>query len=319
MPRSLLVYPILGMWLAGCSPPAQERHVTVGTRRLFVSCSGNASSPATVLLIAGGNFSTEVWNRIKGPLSASSRVCSFDRAGVGRSDPSPRPQSAAEIVDDIYALLRQLREDPPYVLVGHSVGGIYARMFASRFPDRVGALVLVDSAHEEQIWRLAAIAPALVDAEYGDAWRDMTVRKDLGFLGDGERLTWETKVPLIVLQQGRALPERPELGLTNAVIPQVTALWSSLQKDLASRSPLGELRTAQRSGHFIQTDEPELVVQAVRDVLGGLVRSSRGIGRADDHRGIALSSESQPYAAATRSSISRRIGPLPPLTITTTP
>lgn len=274
MSLSRLIYPILGMCLAGCAP-TQERHVTIGTRRLFVSCSGDESGPATVLLIAGGSFSTEVWNRIQKPLSASARVCSFDRAGVGRSDPTPRPQTAEEIVGDIYVLLRQAREKPPYVLVGHSVGGIYARMFAARFPASVGALVLVDSAHEEQIWRLAAIAPGLVDAEYGRGWRDLTARKDLGFLGDGESLKWETKVPLVVLQQGRALPERLELGLTTAVIPQVTALWRGLQKDLASRSPSGELRTAQRSGHFIQVDEPELVVQAVGDVLARLVPQSR--------------------------------------------
>jgi hypothetical protein len=143
-------------------------------------------------------------------------------------------------------------------------------MFAARFRESVGGLVLVDSAHEEQVWRLAAIAPALVDAEYGGAWRDLRARKDLGFLGNGEILKWETKVPLIVLQQGRALPERPELGLTAKAIPQVTALWGSLQKDLASRSPSGELRTAQRSGHFIQKDEPEFVVRAVQDVLAKL-------------------------------------------------
>jgi len=258
---------------AGNAP--EERRVTVGGRRLFLSCSGGKSG-ALVVLIAGGTFSTEVWNRVQGPLSTSARVCSFDRAGVGGSDPSPRPQTAEEIVADIDALLRQAREDPPYVLVGHSVGGIYARMFAARFRESVGGLVLVDSAHEEQIWRLAAIAPALVDAEYGAAWRDRRARRDLGFLGDAEILKWETPVPLIVLQQGRVLPERPELGLTKAAIPQVTALWQSLQKDLASRSPSGELRTAHRSGHFIQTDEPELVIRAVQDVLAKVVPPSRG-------------------------------------------
>ena len=254
---------------AGLAP--EGRRITVGGRRLFLSCSGGKSGPV-VVLIAGGPFSTEVWSRVQDPLSTSARVCSFDRAGVGKSEPSPRPQTAEEMVADIDALLRQAREQPPYVLVGHSVGGIYARMFAARFREGVGALVLVDSAHEEQIWRLAAIAPALVDAEYGGAWRDPRARKDLGFLGDREILKWDTQVPLIVLQQGRTLPERPELGLTATAIPQVTALWRSLQKDLASRSPSGELRTAQRSGHFIQNDEPELVVRAVQDVLARVVR-----------------------------------------------
>ena len=262
-----------GAVAAGTDP--QGRHITVSTRRLFVSCSGDESGPV-VVLIAGGTFSTEVWNRIQRPLATSARVCSVDRAGVGRSDPSPRPQTAEEIVADVHGVLRQAREKPPYVLVGHSVGGIYARMFSARFPESVGALVLVDSAHEEQIWRLAAIAPALVDAEYGGAWRDPRARRDLGFLGDGEVLKWGTQAPLIVLQQGRVLPERPELGLTKAVIPQVTALWRALQKDLVSRSPSGELRTAQRSGHFIQTDEPELVVRAVRDVLARLDPPSGG-------------------------------------------
>lgn len=259
---------------AGTAP--QGRHVTVGGRRLFVSCSGRESGPL-VVLIAGGPFSTEVWKRVQDPLSTSARVCSFDRAGVGGSDPSPHPQTADQIVADLHALLRQAREEPPYVLVGHSVGGIYARMFAARFPESVGGLVLVDSAHEEQIWRLAAIAPALVDAEYGSAWKDPKARKDLGFLSDGETLKWNTRAPLIVLQQGRALPERPELGLTATALPQVTALWRSLQKDLASRSPSGELRTAERSGHFIQTDQPELVVRAVQDVLARLVPPARGL------------------------------------------
>jgi pimeloyl-ACP methyl ester carboxylesterase len=151
--------------------------------------------------------------------------------------------------------------------VGHSAGGIYARVFATRFANTVGGIVLLDSAHEEQIWRLAALVPAMLDAEYGSLWREPSSRRTLGFLPDGELLTWTTPAPLIVLQRGMPLPERPELGLTRAAIPQVTALWQSLQQDLAARSPSGELRTARRSGHFIQTDEPGLVVQAVRDVL----------------------------------------------------
>lgn len=277
--RALALLVFASVSVVAADAPPQQRHVTVGARRLFLSCDGDAAAGPTVVLIAGGGFSTEVWNRIQAPISTSARVCSFDRAGVGRSDPSPRPQTAGEIVADIAELLHQAHERPPYVLVGHSAGGIYARMFAARFPENVGGLVLVDSAHEEQIWRLAAIAPALVDAEYGSAWRDSKARRGLGFLGDGEVLKWKTRAPLIVLQQGRTLPERPELGLTRAAIPQVTALWRRLQEDLASRSPSGELRTAQQSGHFIQTDEPELVVQAVRDVVEKSRAAINGRGR----------------------------------------
>jgi len=275
MSRFVLVYSTLVVLLAGCSASTRERYVTVGTRRLFVSCSGDESNPATVILIAGGSYSSEVWNDVQARVATSARVCSFDKAGVGKSDPSPHPQTAQEIAADIYALLREAGEDPPYILVGHSVGGIYARIFAALFPESVGGFVLIDSAHEEQIWRLAAIAPALLDAEYGNAWRDSATRRNLGFLGDGETLRWRTEDPLIVLQQGRPLSARPDLGLTADAVPRVTALWKRLQEDLASRSPSGEVRTAQRSGHFIQTDEPELVVQAVRDVLRRLAASSR--------------------------------------------
>ena len=267
--QALAIVILSGSCSVGVGSDAEERLVNLGARRLFMSCSGAGSGPV-VVLIAGGNFSTDVWHSVQQTLSASARVCSLDRAGVGRSDPAPRQQTADEIVEDVYAALRRTEENPPYVLVGHSVGGIYARRFATRHAGTVGGVILVDSAHEEQIWRLAAIAPALVDAEYGSTWRDPTARRAMGFLADGETLEWRTQAPLVILEQGKPLPERPELGLTKAVIPQVTALWRSLQRDLASRSPAGELRTAQRSGHFIQTDEPELVVQAVRDVLARL-------------------------------------------------
>jgi pimeloyl-ACP methyl ester carboxylesterase len=246
------------------------RLVTVDNRRLLIACRGARTADPTVVLIAGGGFTNEVWDSVKAPAARFARVCSYDRAGVGRSDPDDHPQTAGEIVGDLQALLAQAGERKPYVLVGHSVGGIYARMFAARFPGEVAGLVLVDSAHEEQIWRLAAIAPALVDAEFGSAWRDPRARRDLGFLPDGEPSRWRTSAPLIVLEQGRGLPEVPELGLTRELVPKISEAWHRMQEDLASRSPAGERRTAARSGHFIQKDEPDVVVQAIRDVLDDL-------------------------------------------------
>lgn len=119
-----------------------QRLVDVGGRRLNVLCTGSASP--TVILEAGLLADLSAWRRVQPAISRHTRVCSYDRAGLGFSDPTGRPRDAAAVVRDLHALLRTAGIAPPYVLVGWSSGGLYTRLYQYRFPHEVVGLVEID-------------------------------------------------------------------------------------------------------------------------------------------------------------------------------
>lgn len=121
-------------------PPGQL--VDVGGIRLHLNCTGSGSP--VVVLESGLGDSSLVWSEVQSRLSRSHRVCSYDRAGIAWSDPGKGPWDGQIAVDQIRALLRAAGENPPYVLVGHSAGANYARLFAITYPSDVQALLVVE-------------------------------------------------------------------------------------------------------------------------------------------------------------------------------
>jgi pimeloyl-ACP methyl ester carboxylesterase len=119
------------------------RLVDIGGRRINLHCTG-AGGP-TVVLMAGLFSWSVVWYKTQPVISQRTRVCAFDRAGYGFSDPGPRPQILSDVVDDLHAALNAGPIPGPYVLVGHSLGGIEARLFAQRWPKEVVGMVIVDT------------------------------------------------------------------------------------------------------------------------------------------------------------------------------
>lgn len=125
-------------------PPGQL--VGVNGRHFHINCTG--SGGPTVLIDAGNaNFSLD-WTHIQGEVDETTRVCTFDRAGYGWSDPGPQPRDASSVVEELHALLVAAGEAGPYVLVGHSLGGVHTRLFAARYPDETAAMVLIDTSTE---------------------------------------------------------------------------------------------------------------------------------------------------------------------------
>lgn len=120
------------------------QRVDIGGRRINLHCTG-AGGP-TVILMAGIFSWSFVWYKTQPVIAQNTRVCAFDRAGYGFSDPGPRPQILSDVVDDLHAALNAGPIPGPYVLVGHSLGGIEARLYAQRWPKEVVGMVLVDSA-----------------------------------------------------------------------------------------------------------------------------------------------------------------------------
>ena len=152
------------------------------------------------------------------------------------------------------------------MFVTHSNAGIYVRRFETLYKQNVAGLVFLDSAHEEQALRLHELDPA------GPA-PDQLMAKVGWYTRPGQRLEWHTQVPLIVIGRGTPFERKARDGsnsqanrMTEEQFAAWDRIWTEFQKDLAKRSSRGEYRLGSKSGHWIQKDEPALVIQPIRDV-----------------------------------------------------
>lgn len=121
---------------------------------LHLHCIGEGSP--TVVLDTGLGVVSRSWAAVQDAVAPATRVCSYDRAGYAWSDPGPAPRSSASIARELFALLRNAGEQPPFVLAGHSFGGYNIRVFAHEHPDAVAGLIFVDSSHEDQVAHMPA-------------------------------------------------------------------------------------------------------------------------------------------------------------------
>lgn len=249
-----------------------SRLVDVGDRSLALSVAGRGQ-PAVVLemgLGAAGDF----YDGIARGVAALTRVAWYDRAGLGRSDPAPTPRTIAGLAADLHTLLRAAAIPPPYVLVGHSLGGLTVRFYQHHYPAEVAALVLIESAHEAQRERLlAALPPEASDevpalARYRHAlrvsWADPATNAERIDNLANSALMLDCSgfggLPLVVVSRGRA--EAPA-GLPPELVAERERTWRQMQDELAALSSHSVHLIAERSGHLINKDQPELVVEAI--------------------------------------------------------
>lgn len=240
--------------------------VDVGGYRLYIKCLGNGSP--TVILEAGLASPSSDWDKVMPEVARFTRVCGYDRAGAGKSDPAPKPRTGQQVVDTLHTLLTKTGEAGPYVLVGHSFGGIYAVLYASQYPKDIVGMVLVDSSHEDQIARFEAImTPEQLQqsrarrAQNAEGVDTNVIRAQV------REVRWRSDIPLRVLMHGRVTPDMNPPGWSSEQAAKRSQAWREMQMDFASRSPNGKLLVAEQSGHYIQNDQPELVVDAIREVV----------------------------------------------------
>jgi pimeloyl-ACP methyl ester carboxylesterase len=257
-----------------------DESVDIGERSLHLRCQGEGSP--TVILEAGG-FGTpsEVWGAVMPQVADVTRVCRYDRANnqTGRSDPAPTPRTAADIVADLHALLQAADVPGPYVLVGPSVAGLFVQLYAATYPDDVAGLVLVDASHEEQPTVLGALLTpeelALsqrLDFESGDPEGILTAEsypETLAQVRAARDAAPLRPMPLVVLIAGQT-EELTEAGYS----AHEQAVWWPLTRvfgaDLASLVLGGRLIVVEESGHLIHEEQPQVVVQAITDVVSAV-------------------------------------------------
>jgi len=138
--------------------PPPGKLVDIGGRRIQLDCRG-AGSPTVVFesgLDINGSLS---WSAVHDSIAKTTRACAYSRAGIMWSDPSEGPQTAKTIAEDLHATLRAAREQPPFVMVGHSVGGPYIMTYTKYFGSEVAGLVFVDATHPDQVARFKEVTP----------------------------------------------------------------------------------------------------------------------------------------------------------------
>jgi pimeloyl-ACP methyl ester carboxylesterase len=135
--------------LSGGEPLLNGSLVDIGGgRRMNIVCTGHGAPTVVFDYGIGGNILT--WQNVAAPVSAMTRACFYDRAGYGGSDPSGRPMTADNVTDDLHALLHNAGVSGPFVLTGHSIAGLYATLYADKFPSQVAGLVLIDPSFANQ-------------------------------------------------------------------------------------------------------------------------------------------------------------------------
>ena len=137
------IYQAIATELAERAYPPPGEMVDVGGYSLHINCVGRGSP--TVVLDAGSGLFSAQWVRVQREVSDTTRVCAYDRAGMGWSEMGPEPRDARQVCSELHTLLSKAGIDGPYVLVGHSFGGMYMQTYAARYPDEVAGVALVDS------------------------------------------------------------------------------------------------------------------------------------------------------------------------------
>jgi pimeloyl-ACP methyl ester carboxylesterase len=238
-------------------------------RSLYLLCHGSGSP--TVILEAGFGGTSDNWSEVQPALARRTRTCAYDRAGLGYSPPVPGVHDAADEIADLAKLLDRAGIRSPYVLVGHSYGGLLVRLFAHTHPEQTAGIVLVDAMGHDQDRRLLPIWLAQPASVRRQLPRPTANPVDSGVnVLAGEDLDAKVRslgnTPLIVITRGRLEQDESGTPLPPPVRHPAAQLWVTMQNELAALSPDSIHLIALRSGHFIQGSaegQPDVVIAAV--------------------------------------------------------
>jgi pimeloyl-ACP methyl ester carboxylesterase len=277
--------------------PMPGQLVNVNGRKMHIDCIGTGSP--TVILDSGLGDGFLSWSKVQPEIASFTRVCSYDRAGVGYSDPSSEARTSKVIAQELHALLQAAGIGPPYVMVGHSMGGYNVRAYTSAYRSEIVGMVLVDSSHPDQenrfppelknmegswrreaqfvaysmpfgIPRLLGLCESNVQERAANCNGHSAREQFAEFMAFPESAAQTSQsgsladMPLVVLSHD---PDKPSTDLPADLAKSVNDVWEKMQEELAHLSTRGTQIVAKNSSHYIQVDRPDVVIHAIRDVV----------------------------------------------------
>ena len=261
-----------------------DKMIDIGTHSLHIRCTGQGR-PVVVVDTGAGDTSAR-WTAIQAQIAQITRVCTYDRAGYGSSEPGPLPRHSRQIADELQMLLDKAKVPGPYLLVGHSLGAINMQVFADRYPDQVAGLILLDPPPVPFITGQAF--PELYQMFEGQTieFQNMVeaARKSTDAEAQAKASYWEavasehgalikesaaqvvaiasfSDLPLVVI--GSGVPN-PGFG---AAAEDFQQFWIEQSRELATNSTNGKFVLAQESRHHIHEDAPDVVLDAIREMV----------------------------------------------------
>lgn len=302
---------------------APGKMVDIGGVKLHIHEMGQEHEGPVIVLDMGIGGNMLYWNGVQEEIAQFAHVVSFDRAGIGWSEKSPFERTSYNIIEETRKLLKASGIKGPYIIVGHSFGGLNARIYAKKYKDEVAGIVLVDSSHEDQendLPRSKAFMNRVLDTHFLHPFisglsKVGGIRLYRFFSGDSENFSPDrykvskakessNKFIDTLLEEWRLFGKNLEYArrfdrdLGDIPVTVVTAamdiskeacelhghydmdrcrkgykVWHDLQKDLTTRSTNSKQILAKNSAHIVHHYEPELVVEAVRDMLSNITRA----------------------------------------------
>lgn len=296
-------YEMISRYRAARDFPLLGKLVDIGGRRIQLDCRGTGT-PAVVFEAGLGTEGALSWSMVHDAVAGITRACAYSRAGIMWSDPRDGPQNGKTIAEDLHATLLKSGEKPPFVLVGHSLGGPYIMIYTKYFGSDVAGLVFVDASHPDQqqrfmeaglaskpnlprrwladlgavtgVVRAGGLASMPISHMPENAARavaayapsSLDVLKEMGSIQEtlAEAGTFRQlgDRPIFVLT---AMAPIPNKAMTSEQKRKHHDIWLRLQDDEVSWSSKSQHRLVPDAGHFIQFDRPDYVIEAVRSVV----------------------------------------------------
>ncbi|MFF0829152.1 alpha/beta fold hydrolase [Brevibacillus sp. NPDC003359] len=238
-------------------------------RRIHRLYSRKRGTPC-VIFLAGMGDSCETWEIVQDRISQEASTLSYDRAGIGRSPAAAVvPRTCRDLVEELYELLQEIEVEPPCILVGHSFGGLVARLFASLYPHLVSGMILVDAAPEYKELAYEKVLPDNLIAANREYYENpMRNSEKIDKIRSYQEIVdyfRQSDIPVSIITRG--LPDIWDEEWPNE---EILKIEQNLQADFRRLSTSSKQRIAGRSGHYIHHDEPDIVVEEILIMLRGM-------------------------------------------------